>query len=285
MTKTTKVLILLLTVVLVALAIALSINTYTHDGVELVVGVSLANQSSIGDYQLYTELLEGAGEDISMLCMDAASDPAKQREDINFLYEQGVDVLVVTPTTSSRSLLLSAIDIPVIVLDHEQGSTAVDCHIIIDSKEAGRLAGEWIQNNAPDSKVFEIQDNPSLLCTNNIKEGLRQSIIPSDIIVGNEDYDVAYKEILTLSTLEDEPDVMFAHNSELAHAALSATEDVPIVGIMIDNYPGNDELRRDLHAVISYPSGAKQILDVLNLIKQDEPYESLYSIKPMMIKG
>jgi D-xylose transport system substrate-binding protein len=146
---------LIVLVMLVGAGTALFAGGQQEDG-ELVVGLSLPTQREerwVRDRETMEAYAEELGLDLRVQVADA--DTAQQIGQVENLFAQGIDVLILAPHDASAAATLvdnaEAEGIPVISYDRLITNTAnVDVYISFDNVKVGELQGEFFVNNVPD---------------------------------------------------------------------------------------------------------------------------------------
>ncbi|MGX8700746.1 substrate-binding domain-containing protein [Caproiciproducens sp.] len=163
---------------------------------ELTIGVSLLTREHVFYNNIETALNSKAKElGVKLVVQDANQDASKQLSQVQDFITQKVDAIILCPTNSagSKSMveLAEKANIPVLTMDIESDGNTV-CHVATDNKKGGELAAEylannvlkdkkgnaavityseveaciqrekgfteWLQKNAPDIKVIDIQN-------------------------------------------------------------------------------------------------------------------------------
>lgn len=151
----------------------------------LVIGLSLPTQREerwVRDRETMEAYAEELGVDLRVQVADANT--AEQTAQVENLFAQGVDVLILAPhdAAAAASLVDQAEDegIPVISYDRLITNTAnLDVYISFDNVGVGRIQGEYFVNNVPDGSNIIIlagapTDNNAFL----FKEGAMEFIQP-----------------------------------------------------------------------------------------------------------
>ncbi|MFP4376637.1 MAG: sugar ABC transporter substrate-binding protein [Spirochaetales bacterium] len=157
---------LLVLVMLVGAGATLFAAGQQEDG-ELVVGLSLPTQREerwVRDRETMEAYAEELGLDLRVQVADA--DTAQQIGQVENLFAQGIDVLILAPhDASAAATLVDAAEeegIPVISYDRLITDTPnVDVYISFDNVKVGELQGEFFVNNVPDGSNIIIMAGAS----------------------------------------------------------------------------------------------------------------------------
>lgn len=123
----------------------------------ITVGVSLLNNAHVFYNNIEAALKEEASKtNIELIIQDAAGDSNKQLNQVQDFITQKVDAIVLCPTNSagSKSMveLAEKAGIPVFTMDVQSDGEVVT-HVATDNYKGGQLAGEYMVNNVlPDKK-------------------------------------------------------------------------------------------------------------------------------------
>lgn len=166
-------------------ASALFAAATAEDDGELVIGLSLPTQREerwVRDRETMEAYAEELGVDLRVQVADANT--AEQTAQVENLFAQGVDVLILAPhdAAAAASLVDQAEDegIPVISYDRLITNTAnLDVYLSFDNVGVGRIQGEYFVNNVPNGSNIIIlagapTDNNAFL----FKEGAMEFIQP-----------------------------------------------------------------------------------------------------------
>lgn len=171
-------------------------ETGAGDEKEIVVGVSLLNNSHVFYNNIEKAMKEkAAASNVKLITQDAAGDGNAQLSQVQDFITQKVDAIVISPTNSagSKSMveLADAAGIPVFTMDVASDGEVIT-HVATDNYKGGELAAEymvekvlpektgevavityseiescierekgfteWLEKNAPDIKVVDVQN-------------------------------------------------------------------------------------------------------------------------------
>jgi signal transduction histidine kinase/AraC-like DNA-binding protein/CheY-like chemotaxis protein len=241
--------------------------------------------------EIYREL--SFHPEMSIIIKDAKRNNELQIQQIEELFNEGIDLLIVSPNESEP--ITKAVEriyqsgIPVIVMDRKTTSNLYSAYIGGDNYGIGISAGQYLSNVFQDgSKVVEIWGLPGSSPAKERNEGLLSSLMGTDIMItstvaGEWEKDIS-KENFKKFLLENSNihfDVVFAHNDVMAIGAKEICDAMGIRGkkfIGIDALPGpyggiqaiNDGV---LDASFIYPTGGEKAIEVARKILLGEPYE------------
>lgn len=123
---------------------------------ELTIGVSLLTREHVFYNSIETALNSKAKElGVKLVVQDANQDASKQLSQVQDFITQKVDAIILCPTNSagSKSMveLAEKAGIPVLTMDIQSDGNTV-CHVATDNKKGGELAAEYLANNVLKNK-------------------------------------------------------------------------------------------------------------------------------------
>jgi ribose transport system substrate-binding protein len=117
---------------------------------QYVIGVSLASLDGPWRAQMKADIEAAAAKhpDLRLIVLDAQNDAAKQRAQLDELFHQRVNLVIISPkdaqgATEAVARLFGA-GIPVIVLDRALIGDKYNCYIAADPREIGTAVGQWM---------------------------------------------------------------------------------------------------------------------------------------------
>jgi galactofuranose transport system substrate-binding protein len=247
--------------------------------VSFLVGFSQANLTEPWRIAMSEEIKAEAVHysDMRVIYADAADSTNRQVDDVQRLMDDGIDLLIISPTDShALTPVVREVysKIPVIVLDRAVEGYDYSLFIGPDNERLGREAGgvisELLQNRS--GTVLEIQGRsgspPALLRSAGLREVLRKhrNIKIVDSIVADWLRDTAEDKVSERIRGIPNIDVIFAQNDAMAFGAWKATNFAGRRGIRfigIDGLPGPTggiELVKNgvLSATFTCPTGGKE---------------------------
>ncbi len=216
--------------------------------------------------------------EIKLLILDGQSNNQKQINDISYLIDQQVDLLIVSPNEAEplTPIVEKAYKsgIPVILLDRKINSDSYNTYIGADNYKIGYLAGSYALNLIkPNGKILEICGLSGSSPARERKAGFADAIRTGDnlelINCKHNNWAVIDQEkfnTLISNAIKKHPDIdlVFAHNDAIAiHAynilnELKLSQNIKFIGI--DALPGDGGgiqmvMDNKLDASILYPTG------------------------------
>jgi len=302
------VLVLLCSVLFIALAVVprLTDNFLNcDDGIKYLIGVS---QSSLIDYPWLIAMNEEIkaetekNEDIKIIFYDAAGDNNKQKQDIENMVKQGVDLIIVTPNDSEYlSETIGKVysqGTPVIVMGHGINMDKCTMSIFCDDKKIGMYAGEYAAKllGNKGGTILEIQGDPSLQISEERKKGFREAISKYPeikvvyTVVGYWQRDKTEERVGEIFRKEPKVDLVFAHSDEMAIGTwrVATRENLKIEFISIGGLPikinGLDFIRNGLiDATFKYPTGGREAISYALRILNGEKVPRAVELKTSLI--
>lgn len=189
-------------------------------------GWRTANTESVKE-----SLSEEAGFDLTFV--DAQQKQENQIKALRDFVAQDVDVIAFSPVieTGWDEVLQEIKDsgIPVVLVDRTVDTTVEDPFVAwigADFKQEGMTAGEWVKENAPDAKIFELQGTLGSGAQVDREEGFGEVV--GDQIIGKASGNFTRAEGKTAveAALQAYPDMtmIFTHNDDMGLGAIEAIE-------------------------------------------------------------
>ncbi|MFF1530365.1 ABC transporter substrate-binding protein [Cellulomonas sp. NPDC058312] len=176
-------------------------------------------------------LTEEAGFDLNFV--DAQQKQENQIKALRDFVAQDVDVIAFSPVieTGWDEVLQEIKDagIPVVLVDRTVDTTVEDPYVTwigADFRQEGTTAGEWVAENAPDAKIFELQGTLGSGAQIDREEGFDE--IVGDQVVGKASGNFTRAEGKTAveAALQAYPEttLIFTHNDDMGLGAIEAIE-------------------------------------------------------------
>jgi galactofuranose transport system substrate-binding protein len=189
-------------------------------------GWRTANTESVKEH-----LTEENGIDLTFV--DAQQKQENQIKALRDFVDQDVDVIAFSPVieTGWDEVLQDIKDagIPVVLVDRTVDTTVEDPFVSwigADFTAEGVTAGEWVAENHPDAKVFELQGTMGSGAQTNRQEGFRS--VAGDQVIGESSGNFTRTEgkEAVEAALQAYPDMdlIFAHNDDMGLGAIEAIE-------------------------------------------------------------
>jgi signal transduction histidine kinase/DNA-binding response OmpR family regulator len=224
--------------------------------------------------------------------LDAHDNTALQRQQVQELIRQKVDLLIISPNQSGPLTALTEAaynqGIPVIILDRRTDSRFYTAYVGGNNKEVGRTAGHYAaQLLRRQGRILEITGRVGSSPATDRAQGFLEALshYPKLRVVAQLSADWQPASVLrqlpaVLSGHRD-TDLIFAHNDPMAKAAYQVVQQlglqnrVRIIGV--DGLPGQGnglQLVEDgaLSATLSYPTGGEEAIRTALRILRHEPY-------------
>jgi signal transduction histidine kinase/CheY-like chemotaxis protein len=224
----------------------------------------------------YEMMLEVAlHPNLELLTLLAQDDTQKQIADIEYLINQKIDLLIVSPNEaeSITPIVEKAFKngIPIILLDRKINSELYTAYVGADNYQIGFQAGQYVINILKNSgKIFEIRglagSTPAIERHRGFADAISKNENIEIIDGGDGEWQTENSEILMVKGIKKHPDidVIFAHNDWMAFGAynvlnkLKMAHDIKFIGI--DALPGDSaglQMVMDdiLDASFLYPTG------------------------------
>jgi ABC-type sugar transport system substrate-binding protein len=257
-----------------------------------LIGMSQCNLGEPWRIKMNEDLIARAQEypEIRLVLTDAAQDNQKQIEDVKWLMDLGIDLLIISPNESEplTPIISEAYQkIPVIVLDRKVNSDDYTLFIGADNRVIGMRAGEYVKNllGPAGGHVVEIMGLPGSKPTVERSEGFRDSLSDRDNIriveeiTANWLRDPAEDSFFAyLQTHKSEKiDVVYSHNDPMALGAYRAAQkahrtDMVFIGIdgLIGEEGGINLVKEGvLDITFIYPTGGAEAIEcALQLLRR-----------------
>ena len=251
-------------------------------------GWRTANTESVKE-----SLSEENGFDLTFV--DAQQKQENQIKALRDFIAQDVDVIAFSPVieTGWDEVLQEIKDsgIPVVLVDRTVDTTVEGPYVTwigADFKQEGTTAGEWVKENAPDAKIFELQGTLGSGAQVDREEGFGEVV--GDQIIGKASGNFTRAEGKTAveAALQAYPDMtmIFTHNDDMGLGAIEAIEaagKVPGKDIQIVSVDGvRDGLQALVDKKFNYvvecnPVFGDQLADLIKKVAdgEDVPKETI----------
>ena len=228
---------------------------------------------------------------IDLTFVDAQQKQENQIKALRDFIDQDVDVIAFSPVieTGWDEVLQDIKDagIPVVLVDRTVDTTVEDPFVTwigADFTAEGVTAGEWVKENHPDAKIFELQGTMGSGAQANRQEGFRSVV--GDNVIGEASGNFTRTEgkAAVEAALQAYPDLdlIFAHNDDMGLGAIEAIEaagKVPGVDIKIVTVDGvHDGLVALLEGKFNFvvecnPAFGDQLLELIQQVAAGETVE------------
>ncbi|MCL2784477.1 MAG: ABC transporter substrate-binding protein [Propionibacteriaceae bacterium] len=220
---------------------------------------------------------------------DAMGKQENQIKALRDFITAGVDVISFTPIveTGWDQVLQEIKDagIPVVLVDRLVDTTVEDPYVTwvgADFRLEGQLAGQWVKENYPDAKIFELQGQLGSGAQIERELGFHEYMAANIIGQATGNFNREDGKVAMEAALAKYPDMnlLFAHNDDMglgAIEAIKAAGKVPGVDIIIVTVDGvKAGLEALLEGEINYivecnPVFGDQIADLIKKVYADEP--------------
>ena len=227
---------------------------------------------------------------LQIVYKDAQNDSLTQRAQVEELFAQGIELLIISPKESAPLTKpvaeVYAKHIPVIVLDRAVEGDQFTTFIGADNRAIGKAAGEFIAETlGGKGNVVEIKGLPGSTPARDRSEGFREAIASFPGIkivhdpVANWLREEAMSQMEAALSANEKIDLVYAHNDPMAVGAWLAARakgrESAIRFVGIDGLPGLDGGRQavtdgKLAATFVYPTGGKEAVDIAVRILKGE---------------
>ncbi|MBO0899234.1 ABC transporter substrate-binding protein [Cellulomonas sp. zg-ZUI22] len=189
-------------------------------------GWRTANTESVKE-----SLSEENGFDLTFV--DAQQKQENQIKALRDFVAQDVDVIAFSPVieTGWDEVLQEIKDsgIPVVLVDRTVDTTVDDPFVTwigADFKQEGTTAGEWVKENAPDAKIFELQGTLGSGAQVDREEGFGEVVGEQVIGKASGNFTRAEGKTAVEAALQAYPDMtmIFTHNDDMGLGAIEAIE-------------------------------------------------------------
>lgn len=222
-------------------------GTTTNDDDTVRIGFSLATDTFIierwnKDIKVFNSAAREIGADV-VLQMSAGGTEA-QIEQVQYLFTQGIDVLVLLPHDTDELAVVAetALDrgIPVVSYDRLIQGVPVTAYISFDNEEVGRLFGRALTAEVPVGRYLivngSLRDNNSYRVNDGLYEVLQPFIDRGDIEIVDEIWleawssDEAREKIGQVLERTTDIDAISAANDQIANAAIQLLSERRLAG-------------------------------------------------------
>jgi ABC-type sugar transport system substrate-binding protein len=171
---------------------------------------------------------------IDLIFVDAQQKQENQIKALRDFIDQDVDVIAFSPVieTGWDEVLqeIKDAEIPVVLVDRTVDTTVEDPYVTwigADFKSEGVKAGEWVKENHPDAKIFELQGTLGSGAQVDREEGFDE-VVGAENIIGKAsgNFTRAEGKAAVEAALQAYPDMnlIFAHNDDMGLGAIEAIE-------------------------------------------------------------
>lgn len=253
-----------------------------EDGIKYLIGVSQPELTSPWRLAMNEQIRREAGKypEMKVIFYDAGEDDIKQKQDIENMLEQKIDLLIVSPN-NSRYLedVIGGVHrsgIPVIVMETPPETEDYTMYIFCDNYKIGKSAGEYVCKMLGDKggTVLEVLGDPDSFISIERKRGFREAlkenpaVRPEYVVVGHWSRDKTEERVAEIYKKHPAVDVVFAHNDAMAIGTwrVAAYEKLNIraigVGGLGDKNAGLEAVNNGvLEATFIYPTGGREAVD------------------------
>jgi signal transduction histidine kinase/DNA-binding response OmpR family regulator len=235
--------------------------------------------------------------------LDAHDNTELQRQQVQALIRQKVDLLIISPNQSGplTSLTEAAYNqgIPVIILDRRTDSRFYTAYVGGNNKEVGRTAGHYAaQLLRRRGRILEILGRAGSSPATDRAQGFQEALAhyPQLRVVAqlSADWQPAsvLRQLPALLNAHRDTDLIFAHNDPMARAAYQVVQQLGLQGrvriIGVDGLPGQGnglQLVENgaLSATLSYPTGGEEAIRTALRILRHEPYNKENVLGTMVV--
>ncbi len=206
---------------------------------------SLIVERWIRDRDIFVSAANSLGADV--IFQNAANDEKEQINQIKYLIDKGVDVLVIIP--QNAEILTEVVQrakskgIKVISYDRLILNANIDLYVSVNSYEVGQIMARAIIKQAPTGNYVIINGPKSDYNVSLVREGLRSVLTDYpgvfrilDYYADNWSYDRAYEQVSLLLEQKKRIDAIVCGNDGLAGGAIRALSErrlagkIPVVG-------------------------------------------------------
>jgi signal transduction histidine kinase/DNA-binding response OmpR family regulator len=235
--------------------------------------------------------------------LDAHDNTDLQRQQVQELIRQKVDLLIISPNQSGPLTALTEAaynqGIPVITLDRRTASRFYTAYVGGNNKEVGRTAGHYAaQLLRRQGHILEITGRPGSSPATDRAQGFQEALshYPQLRVVAqlSGDWQPAsvLRQLPAVLSAHRNTDLIFAHNDPMAKAAYQVVQQLGLQGrvhiIGVDGLPGQGnglQLVEDgaLTATLSYPTGGEEAIRTALRILRHEPYNKENVLGTMVV--
>lgn len=239
-------------------------------------------------------------DDVDLKYRSAQNDPALQIEQINELINEGIDLLIITPSDDIE--LAPTIDradelgIPTILIYSQTTSNRYKASVTFDNYNIGRSAAEYVIETLNGSgNIVELCGEDRDISAIDLYSGFTVKMAECPVIkttvVPNINWDekLSYKIIDSMLNTENKIDLVFAHNDFMAYVAARATEKhkleetIQVVGVggLTGDKQGLSSVSKGiLDASFMQPTAGDIIMKTAHNILIGKPYEKDFKLPP-----
>jgi simple sugar transport system substrate-binding protein len=261
---------------------------------EFVIGVSMANLTEPWRITMYGEIKAEAeqSKNLRVVVTDAADSSDRQITDVRKLIDQGIDLLIISPTeTEALTPVITEAygkrHIPVILLDRSVIGYGYTLFIGPDNQLIGKEAGQYVAEllGGKGGNVVEILGRSGSPPVTERSLGFHEAISKVrnirivDTIHADWLRDKAEDELTVWLRKHRPVDVIFAQNDAMAYGAYRAAKKLGINGIKfvgIDGLPGPEggiEMVKNgiFSATFTCPTGGKEaVIYAMDILHHEE---------------
>lgn len=238
--------------------------------------------------------------EVEVLFRVADHETQEQLADLEDLYRQNIDLLIVSPNHADElePIISKFYDrgTPVIVVDRTLHGNKYTASVSSDNQDIGKRLGTYIASKlGGHGRILEITGTATTSTSQERHRGLAAELakFPDIQIVVSEParWSKERARHLTDSLLRAYPDIdlIAAHNDLMAEGAYEACQELhrdsmPIIGVdCLPNQGLNDILNGRLSATCANPSGAVEAFDVALNILEGKPYEKKTVLSTLLV--
>nr|WP_319271365.1 substrate-binding domain-containing protein [uncultured Draconibacterium sp.] len=240
--------------------------------------------------------------DFELIIKDANDNNEKQIKDIRQLWEEKIDLLIVSPNESEPiTPIVEEVynsGIPVIVIDRQITSEAYTAYVGANNYLIGKEAGDYavkLLNGI--GKIVEITglqgSSPAINRHNGFMEVISQ--YPDIELVASESGKWNYGDSKTVMQnfldRELDFDLVFSHNDRIARAAYEVIDAsnsgkkfiLGIDGLLGDDGGIEDVIDRKIDATFLYPTGGEEAIQLADKILNEQPFDRINILETVVI--
>ncbi|MEG0775214.1 substrate-binding domain-containing protein [Clostridium sp.] len=224
---------------------ALETRGFETDKDEIVIGFAmdtLVHERWLRDRDIFVARANELGAKV--IVQTANSDSVEQEKQVQYLFEQNIDVLVLVPNDADKAANIvraaKSRGVKVISYDRLVKNSDADLYISFDNSKVGELMGQAALEKAPEGNYLLLNgsksDNNSFLFSEGYKKELEKGInngkieIVGETWINNWLYEDAFKFIEESFKKGTKIDAIIAANDTLAGAALNSLAERRLAG-------------------------------------------------------
>nr|WP_319511099.1 substrate-binding domain-containing protein [uncultured Draconibacterium sp.] len=240
--------------------------------------------------------------DFELIIKDANDNNEKQIKDIRQLWEEKIDLLIVSPNESEPiTPIVEEVynsGIPVIVIDRQITSEAYTAYVgannYLIGKEAGDYAVKLLNGKGKIVEITGLQgSSPAINRHNGFMEVISQ--YPDIELVASESGKWNYGDSKTVMQnfldRELDFDLVFSHNDRIARAAYEVIDAsnsgkkfiLGIDGLLGDDGGIEDVIDRKIDATFLYPTGGEEAIQLADKILNEQPFDRINILETVVI--